>query len=315
MKKWLLEKLICPECLPEEAALDLNIKEEQFDDIIEGELICPACQKHYSINKGVAILLPEKSISLLEDQGGYNSSGMLSSYLWSHFSDCFNDPKATDAYKVWSSYAKDNNGMALDIGCAVGRLSFELSKTHSQVIGMDTSISFIRKARELLIKKKLDFDLVIEGNITEKRTCDFDHQWNFDRVEFLVADAMALPFPKSCFTTVTSINLLEKVPGPLKHLIDVNRVLTEEEAMFIFSDPFSWDESVSRKELWLGGSSNGNRYSGRGMDNIQRLLLGNDGIFDPPMQIADNGNVAWKIRKTENLWEHINSQFVIGNRD
>ena len=33
MKKWLREKLICPECLPEEASLDLDIEEEQFDDV------------------------------------------------------------------------------------------------------------------------------------------------------------------------------------------------------------------------------------------------------------------------------------------
>ena len=121
-------------------------------------------------------------------------------------------------------------------------------------------------------------------------------------------------FPKNHFTTVASINLLEKVPSPLQHLMDINRVLTREKARFIFSDPFSWDETVSSAELWLGGSSNGNKYQGRGIDNVRRLLLGEDGIFDPPLQIADKGNVSWKIRKTENLWEHINSQFIIGHR-
>ena len=315
MKTWLREKLICPECLPEEASLDLDIEENKLDDVIEGDLICSACQRRYRISKGVAILLPERSISVIKDQGGYNSRGMLSSYLWSHFCDCLNDPNATDAYRVWSSHVKENNGVALDIGCAVGRLSFEMSRAHSQVIGIDTSISFIRKARELLLTQKLDFDLIIEGNLTEKRSCDLDARWNYDRIEFLVADALALPFSRNHFTTVTSINLLEKVPVPLKHLMDINRVLTQENAMFLFSDPFSWDETVSNAELWLGGSSNGNKYQGRGIDNIRRLLLGEEGIFDPPLRIADKGNVSWKIRKTENLWEHINSQFIIGNRE
>jgi SAM-dependent methyltransferase len=314
MKKWLTEKLICPECLPAENSLGLEIDEEESNDIIEGKLICSDCKRRYQISKGLALLLPDKSASGLKDQGGYNSPGMLSSYLWSHFSDCFNDPDATDAYQVWSSFAKANSGIALDIGCAVGRLSFELSKTHSQVIGIDTSISFIKKARELLIKKRLDFDLIIEGNLTAKRSCDLDHNWNYNRTEFLVADAMALPFSKNLFSTVSSINLLEKVSHPMQHLVDVNRVLRKEDAMFIFSDPFSWDESVTKVELWLGGSSNSNKYGGRGLENIRRLLLGAGRVFDPPMQIADHGNVAWKIRKTENLWEHINSQYLIGNR-
>jgi len=80
---------------------------------------------------------------------------------WSQYCDFFNDPNATDAYRVWSSYFKETDGFALDIGCSVGRLSFELSKAHSHLIGIDTSISFIRKARELLSKKELDFNLII----------------------------------------------------------------------------------------------------------------------------------------------------------
>ncbi|QTA85784.1 class I SAM-dependent methyltransferase [Desulfonema magnum] len=313
MKKWLKEKLSCPECLNNQAPLDLDIKEELSDDVMEGELRCTACGRCYPINKGVAVILPEKSMSLMSDKSGYNSQSMLSSYLWSHFSELFNDPDATDAYKVWSSYFRETDGYALDIGCSVGRLSFELSKTHSHVIGIDSSVSFVTKARELLNQKRLDFDLIIEGFITEKRSCDFDASWNYDRIDFIVADALALPFPKSSFSTVTSINILEKVPSPIRHLADMNRVLNEENSMLVFSDPFSWDETVSASELWLGGTPHG-KYKGRGIDNISKIFSGEEGIFDPPLEIADKGNVSWKIRKTENLWEHINSQFIVGTR-
>ena len=166
---------------------------------------------------------------------------------------------------------------------------------------------------ECLGKKRLDFNLIIEGLMTERRSCVFDNGFNFDRVDFVVADALALPFPRSLFSTVTSINVLEKVPYPLQHLMDINRVLREEKSMFMFSDPFSWDESVSDAELWLGGKTHG-RYKGRGMDNIRRFFSGEDGIFDPPLKIVDQSDVSWKIRKTENLWEYINSQFIVGNR-
>ncbi len=178
MKKWLKEKLICPECLADEVPLDLNIKTEHDEDVIEGELTCASCGRSYPIHRGVAVILPEASISVISDASGYNSKSMLSSYLWSHFCDFLKDPDATDAYRVWSSFFKKSDGFALDIGCSVGRLSFELSKTHSFVIGIDTSISFIEKARELLSKKTLEFDLIIEGLITEKRSCDFDAAFN-----------------------------------------------------------------------------------------------------------------------------------------
>jgi SAM-dependent methyltransferase/uncharacterized protein YbaR (Trm112 family) len=313
MKKWLPDKLSCPECLNQEARLDLEIQEEQNEDVIEGQLKCNTCGRGYPIHKGVAIILPEKSLSFLTNDAGYNSKGMLSSYLWSHYCDLLHDPNATDAYKVWSSYFRDTDGCALDIGCSVGRLTFELSKTHSNVIGIDTSVSFIQKARELMGHKRLQFDMVIEGLITEKRSCDFDNCWNYDRVDFIVADAMALPFPPKTFSTIASVNILEKVPNPMQHLMDINRVLRDKKSMFMFSDPFSWDEAVVDTELWLSGKTNG-KYAGRGMDTITKLFSGEDGIFDPPLKIIDKRNVSWKIRKTENLWEHINSQLLVGTR-
>ena len=313
MKKWLSEKLICPECLPDELALNLNIKTQQEEDIIEGELICAACNRSYPIHKGVAVVLPETSTSVLSETAGYNSKNMLSSYLWSHFCDLLNDPAATDAYRIWSSFFKKSDGDALDIGCSVGRLSLELTKTHASVIGIDTSITFIEKARELLRKKKLEFDLIIEGFITEKRTCGFDDDFDYDHVDFIVADALALPFPGQVFSTVTSINILEKVASPIRHLMDINRVLAKKESMFVFSDPFSWDESVSDPENWLSGGLNGNG-SLRGLDSISRYFSGKDKIFHPPLKILSKGNVPWKIRKTQNLWEHINSECIVGTR-
>jgi SAM-dependent methyltransferase/uncharacterized protein YbaR (Trm112 family) len=313
MKKWLNEKLLCPECIPEEMPLHLNINEEEDEDVVEGRLVCSNCGRNYPIQKGIAFILPEKSMSVLSNGTGYNSRGMLSAYLWSHFCDFFDDPDATDAYKIWSAYFKGANGYALDIGCAVGRLSFEMSKTYSHVIGIDTSKTFIGKARELLVKRRLDFDLIIEGHITERRSCDLDNQWNYDNMEFIVADALALPFPKSLFSAVSSVNILEKVPDPLLHLTEANRVLREKDSMFLFSDPFSWDESVMDSGLWLGGKPDG-QYKGRGIGNINRILSDGDGLFDPPLEIIEKKDIAWKIRKTANLWEYINSQSVVATR-
>lgn len=313
MKKWVTKKLICPECLPDEHLLDIIIETAENDEIIEGTLTCPFCEQMYPVRNGVAIILPENTRAILEDTSGYNSRSMLSSYLWSHYCDFLKDPAAGQAYPIWSSFFRQSDGDALDIGCSVGRLSFELSKTHSHVIGIDTSISFIEQARHLLDRKKLEFDLIIEGHITEKRKCDFDPAYNYNHVDFIVADALALPFPGQSFSTVTSINLLEKVASPIQHLMDINRVLEEKKSMFVFSDPFSWDESVSDPATWISAGTNGNGHL-RGVDSISMYFDGKDDVFQPPLEILKKGSVPWKIRKTENLWEHINSQFIVGQR-
>ncbi len=314
MKQWVSDKLICPQCLDAENPLDLTARETRADDIIIGEMVCPQCGGIYPIEQGIAVLLPEKTRDILSDHRGYNAPGMLSAYLWSHFGDLLNDSGATQAYQVWSKAFTPTSGDALDVGCAVGRLSFDLAESHDHVIGLDTSIGFIRKAREILTQKEIAFDLIVEGHITEPRTHRFDEGRDFSRVDFIVADALALPFRARAFATTAAINLLEKVPDPLKHLTEINRVLRDRSAMFLFSDPFSWDESVSPPERWLSGNGNA-QYSARGIDTMRRMFAGEFGVFDPPLGIADDGNVAWKIRKTENLWEHITSQYLVGRRE
>jgi SAM-dependent methyltransferase len=313
MKQWVADTLICPKCLMTAVPLTLTIRNERSGDIIEGDLNCPNCGSQYPIQKGVAVVLPHKTRVILDPKNSYNAPEVLSAYLWSHFGDLLNENHATDAYRVWSSHLPSSGGDALDVGCAVGRLSFELGQKHDHVIGLDTSISFIRKAREILNRKQLAFNLITEGFLTEPRNYCFDESWNFETVDFIVADALALPFRPQTFATVTAINLIDKVPHPLKHLEEVNRVLRWQASAFLFSDPFSWDPGVAPPERWLGG--NGNRhYNPRGIDTIRQLFSGKYGVFDPPLTISDSGDVLWKIRKTQNLWEHITSQYLIGQR-
>lgn len=313
MKHWMTDLLVCPQCLPEEKTLNLDAENRSGDDIIDGRLSCPACNTTYPIENGIALVLPREARHLLTDETGYNSDAMVSSYLWSHYCDIFDDPDATHAYDVWSEGFSAGTGTALDIGCAVGRLSFEMSRHHERVIGIDTSKSFIAKARQLLLKKRLDFDLIIEGQITENRSIEFQNGWHYDKIEFIVADAMALPFGRGSFSTAASINILEKVPDPRNHFTEINRLLKKTNSLFIFSDPFSWDAGFSDPETWLSGLTKG-KFKGRGMDNITKILEGMDQIFDPPMTVTDQKDVAWKIRKTQNLWEYINSQMIVGSR-
>ncbi len=314
MKKWLIGALICPQCRDSDIVLEPDIHTETDDEIIEGRLVCPQCRQAYEIHEGIAVVVPEQTLPMIQDATGYNSFSMLSSYLWSHYSEFFNGPDATDAYQRWArTFDSQRSGWALDIGCAVGRLTFEMTKTHDRAVGLDTSISFVRAARGLADRRRLAFDLIMEGQITEKRACDLDPAFGFDQAEFIVADAMALPFPSRRFATVSSVNILEKVPDPLLHLAEANRVMHEKKARFLFSDPFSWDETVNSPALWLGGTNEG-AFNGFGMDNICKLFQDPESVFSPGFTIQDKGQVLWKIRKTRNLWEHITSQFVVAER-
>lgn len=54
---------------------------------------------------------------------------------------------------------------ALDIGCAVGRSSFELAKSFDEVIGIDFSEAFILRCQELKENGKSLYELPVEGDL------------------------------------------------------------------------------------------------------------------------------------------------------
>ncbi|MBN1625776.1 MAG: methyltransferase domain-containing protein [Deltaproteobacteria bacterium] len=308
MKRSLIDILVCPFCLPEERRLKEDIHDENHGDIISGELVCEHCGRSYPVHDSIAFLQPEHPD---EKRRGnrYETGPLLSSYLWSHYSDILNEEGSHDSYIRWADLMDNTPGMCLDIGCAVGRFAFEMSRKSGFVIGIDNSISFIRAARELMINRRKDVLLVEEGNLTREETLTLPVEWELTNVEFIVADALALPFCSGAFSTLSSLNIVDKVPFPMKHLTEVNRTAQANGAQFLFSDPFSWSREAAEEEEWLGGRIEGN-YSGWGMDNIIAILKGLNGNISPAWTIKDQGYVWWKIRSHHNYFELIRSCFI-----
>ena len=312
MKKALLDLLICPGCLPEENRLQETIVEADTEEIIEGTLTCSRCRSVYPIQNGIAFLNPEPSAAS-RTQNRYESLPVLSSYLWSHYGDLIGDEQATDAYSRWAELVYPSSGACLDTGSAAGRFSFEMAAKFDFVVGIDNSISFIRASRELMNHRRSDLDLPEEGVLTRKKTFTFPEDWKTDNVEFIVADAQALPFRSGTFAALSSLNIVDKVPKPMAHLAEINRVARADQAQFLFSDPFSWSTEVAPEEDWLGGKRKG-RFSGRGQDNIIALLEGKIGALSPVWQVDAQGHIWWKIRTHSNHYEMIRSCFIKASR-
>ena len=309
MKRAILEMLVCPRCLPQEIALNGEVTREREGDITEGTLACPGCGSVYPITEGIAFLDPSPAMAASK----YETAPVVSSYLWSHFGDLMGDPEASSAYADWTSLVSGSSGAVLDIGCAVGRFAFETSRTHDFVVGIDNSLAFIRSARGLMLAGRKTVALRQEGMLVREETVVLPAAWRTERVEFIVGDALALPFRSRTFSVAASLNIADKVPYPLKHLKEANRVSREQEAQFLLSDPFSWSEEVARQEEWLGGTDTG-PFAGRGLDNIAALLAGRDRLLQPPWQVTRQGHVWWKIRTHANHFEQIRSCYVKAER-
>lgn len=310
MKRKILEFLICPDCLPDEISLVLE-SASSLDDVPEGTLRCPACGGEFPIKGGVAGLVPTSGEAVRPSR--YETPALLSAYLWSHYADLFGDPEASSAYAEWAAQISCSQGAGLDAGCATGRFAFEMARRCDFVIGLDRSESFIAAARELLLTRRLVFQITEEGRLQTERTLLLPESWELKNVEFIAGDAQALPFRSGVFSCVSSLNLIDKVPVPLTHVREMDRVARKAGSQFLISDPFSWSEEVSVPENWLGGVAGG-EFAGSGFDNLAGLLSGTGRMIPLPWRIARSGAVWWKIRNHRNHFELIRSLYIKAER-
>ena len=152
-----------------------------------------------------------------------------------------------------------------------------------------------------------------EGMLRRETVIRLPDDWRSDRVEFVVANALALPFRKKSFHIFSSLNLVDKVPSPMTHLEEMNRVTRDKGAQFVLSDPFSWSTEAAPIDAWLGGKTEG-PFAGKGLANVATLLSeGKEGLA-PAWQVGAPGHVWWKIRTHSNHYELIRSCYVHAHR-
>ncbi len=308
MKRQLLELIVCPQCLPYEYSLVADIISERDGDIETGTLKCPHCAALFPITEGIALLDPFGA-DHQKSANKYETDEVVSSYLWSHYGDLLGDEQASQAYRTWATLIHPQGGIALDAGGAVGRFTFEMSARCDFVVGIDTSHAFIRAARRLMRERFLVVPLKDEGLLCREVTIRLAEEWRSDKVEFVVANALTLPFRKKTFALFASLNLVDKVPSPIRHLQEMNRVTSDSDAQFLLSDPFSWSLEAAPVDEWLGGKAEG-RYAGKGLANIAALLSDSRSDLAPVWRVGEPGEVWWKIRTHSNHYELIRSRYV-----
>lgn len=146
-------------------------------------------------------------------------------------------------------------GTALDVGCAVGRASFELARVYDRVLGVDLSRGFIDAAEALRRNGELNYFRQDEGGLGATLNAMVDPMIDRTRVSFRQADACALPAELVDFDAVLLANLLCRLPSPKALLgrLGGPRGLVKTGGLLAIFSPYSWLESFTPPEAWLGG--------------------------------------------------------------
>lgn len=195
----------------------------------------------------------------------YESRDLLDQYLLFHYGSAeeilpyaFGPRAALDfparcVTELFASPPPREHASALDIGCAVGRSSFELARFCRRVVAVDASQSFITAARTLAQKGFLEYQRAEEGIVRSRMVAAVPVDIDRSRVDFRVADALDLPTDFAGFDIVLACNLLCRLAEPgrlLKRLPD----LVAPNGQLLITTPCSWLPEYTGQEHWLGGT-------------------------------------------------------------
>jgi putative 4-mercaptohistidine N1-methyltranferase len=140
---------------------------------------------------------------------------------------------------------------ALDLGCAVGRSTFELARIFEQVIGIDYSQGFVDAANELKLNGSHAVQVLKEGDLHEEKEVSVELDIHRDRIQFEQGDAQYLRSDLGTFDAVLACNLICRLPEPRK-LIDRLPDMVNTGGQLFLTTPFTWLAEFTPRENWLG---------------------------------------------------------------
>ena len=186
---------------------------------------------------------------------------------------------------------------ALDLGCAVGRSTFELAKNFKQVLGIDYSSEFIECAQQLKKDKQMTYWRKDSGTKGAHITCQIDSNIDVSRLNFEKGDACALPLGLKNFDAVLLANVLCRLPDPVKCLerMQGENGLVKPGGILVMTTPLSWLEDYTPKSRWLNG-----------LEDIKKVLS--------DFELIDQEELPFMIREHHRKFEYIITQASVWRR-
>lgn len=153
-----------------------------------------------------------------------------------------------------SHFAAGRAARGLDLGCAVGRSTFEMAKHCDEVTGIDFSHAFIQAATTLAAGAAIPYQRLEEAAQSTELTARQPDISGCGNLRFLQGDAMHLPEDLGSFDRVHAANLLCRLPTP-KLLLDRLPSLVIPGGELVLATPCTWLREFTPTENWPAGST------------------------------------------------------------
>lgn len=303
------------------------VEKEKNNNIQEGILTCPneACLREFPIIDGIPLIIDDLRQYISQNILSIVKRHDLSSLIESIIGDCCQNDSVYNSYRHYISvYASDHykdqlqekerasindvllrgletlkgkvSGPIIDIGCSVGRSSFELAESFEDlVLGVDLNFGMLQLAQNILLKNRVVYEKRRVGLVYEKKDFSviFD---NAEKVDFWACDATALPFQNTIFSMALSLNVLDCVSSPYEHLLSITQRL-KQGGKVIITTPYDWSNATAIAS-WIGGHSQRSKYKGFSELILRDLIENNNHPMhiDNLKIISEIHEVPWNVR-------------------
>ena len=266
-----------------------------------------AFRRHFYQHAGFRYIESSKVIDQTFNR--YETDEFISQYLEFHYGDEYfsvpNFPKAC-VDKIFELTGDQTFERAFDIGCAVGRSSFELARRVPYVDALDFSTRFIRNALDLREHGQLRYLITDEGELTSLRQANLNqlglHE-TAERIHFSQGDASNLKPLYKDYDLVFAGNLIDRLSQPAKFLNSMHDRIREN-GFLVLTSPYTWLIDYTEKQNWIGGYKvNGENMTT--LDGLHQILEEHFELFCDPVDIP------FVIRETARKHQHTIAQMTV----
>lgn len=260
-----------------------------------------AFRRHFYQHAGFRYV--KASVIAEKNHNYYETDKGVSEYLEFHFGETyFNCPHYLNRIvnECLKSLPVSQRRRALDLGCAVGRASFECAKYFNEVKAIDFSTHFIRSAVRLQQTGRLQYAIFEEGELTKNCDCnlaDFGVTLTeAAKIEFMQGDACNLRTSLGKFDLVIASNLIDRLYNPQEFLNSIAAFVAKDGILAIAS-PYTWLAEHTPPAQWLGGI----RQNGEPLTTfnaLQKQLQSQFELIKPPQDIE------FVLRETRRKFQH-----------
>ena len=266
-----------------------------------------AFRKHFFQHAGFRYVKSSNSYRTKLNDNVYETDELIAQYCEFHYgSENFGVKNfCVNSVELLKPYIKNiKTKKALDLGCSVGRSTYELAQNFDEVIGIDFSANFINVGVKLKNYDSLIYKVKKEGEIFEEKSVSLESlglEEIKNKVSFMQGDACNLKDIYTGFDLIFCSNLIDRLYYPQMFLDDIpNRI--NKDGLLVLLSPYTWLEDYTPKENWLGGYMKDNKevYT---LDTLKEKLL--------DFELLETIDVPFVIKETSRKYQHTISQMSI----